>query len=67
MGRSSFALVPRPLGFDFYSTWFAGEIVAIAAPWPVFGLVDEAALYGVAVDVPEFLDVFRWVRTLKSW
>ena len=57
MGCSPFALVPSPFGFDFYSTWFAGEVVAIAARWPVFGLLDEVTYDWVAVDVPELLDV----------
>ena len=57
MGCSPFALVPSPLGFDFYSAGFAGEVVAIAAPWPVFGVFCEASFYRVAVDVLELLDV----------
>jgi len=57
VGCSPFALVPGPLGFDFYSAGFPGEVVAITAPWPVFGVFYEAALYGVAVDVLELLDV----------
>jgi len=57
VGCSTFTLAPSPLGLDFYATRFAGAVVAIAAPWQAFGIFDEAALYGVVVDVPEFLDV----------
>ena len=57
MGCSPFALVPSPFGFDFYSAGFPGEVVAIAAPWPIFGGFDEAAYDWVSVDVPELLDV----------
>jgi hypothetical protein len=45
-----------PVGFDFDLFCFACEPVAVAAPWPVFGIVDEAARYWIAVDVTELLD-----------
>ena len=44
------------MGFDFDWAGVAGLPVAVAAPWPVFGFVDEAALDRVAVDVGELLD-----------
>jgi hypothetical protein len=44
--------------FDFDRAGFAGLPVEEAAPTPVFGLFDEAAFDGVAVDVLEFLDEF---------
>ena len=28
--------------------------MAVAAPWPVFGILDQGSLYGIAVDVAEF-------------
>lgn len=51
----AFAAVPCPVGFDFDSTDFAGEPVAVGAPWPIFGILCEAALDGVAMDVAKFL------------
>ena len=35
---------------------FAGEPMAVAAPWPVFRVFDEASFDGVAVDVAELFD-----------
>ncbi len=43
------------MGFDFDDSAFTCEPVAVAAPWPVFGFIDEAALDGIAVDVAKFL------------
>ena len=57
MGCSPFAAVRCPFGFDFYSAGFAGEVVAVAAPGPVFRGFYEAAVYRVAVDVLQLLDV----------
>ena len=36
---------------------FAGEIVAEAAPWPVFGVFDETSVDRVAMKVAELFDV----------
>ena len=44
------------MGFDFDMSCFACEPVSVAAPWPVFGIFDEAACHRVAVDVAELLD-----------
>ena len=46
-----FAAVVGPLGFDLDSALFAGEVMAEAAPWPIFGFLDEAGLDRIAVDV----------------
>ena len=43
------------MGFDFDSTDFPGEPVAIAAPRPIFGILYETALDGVAMDIAKFL------------
>ena len=45
-----------PVGFDFYCTYIAGLIVVIAGPGPIFRTGNEAALFGIAVHVAEFLD-----------
>jgi hypothetical protein len=45
------------VGFDLHPSGFAGEVMAEAGPWPVFGLLDEAALDRIAVDVAELLDL----------
>ena len=39
--------------------------MAIAAPGPVFGLRDESAMDGVAVDVLEFFDALRWSSNVE--
>ena len=44
------------MGFDFYRSYFSIEPMPEAAPWPVFGFLNEAALDWVAVDVAELLD-----------
>ncbi len=48
-----------PACVDFYLTPFACEPVAVAAPGPVFGAVDEATRDWVAVDVAELLGELR--------
>jgi len=57
VGVLAFAEVPGPFGFDFDAAGFAGEIVAETAPWPVFGLFDEAAYDWATVDVLQFFNV----------
>lgn len=47
-----------PVGFDFYGSDFSGEPVPEAAPWPVFGPLNEAALDWIAVDIAELFDEF---------
>jgi hypothetical protein len=44
------------VGFDLDSADFSGGPVVEAAPGPIFGPLDEAALDGIAVDVLELLD-----------
>src|SRR6185437_7373404 len=53
-----FAARPSPVGFDFDLSGLACEPVAIAAPWPVFGIFDESAGDGIAVNVAKLLDEF---------
>ena len=50
--------VPGPGGFDLDAAWDAGEPVAVAAPWPVFGVFDEARLDRVAVEIAKLLVEF---------
>jgi hypothetical protein len=57
VGDRPFAAVPGPFGFDLYVAGIAGEIVAEAAPWPVFGVFDEASVDRVTVKVAELFDV----------
>jgi hypothetical protein len=47
----------RPVRFDLDPSGFAGEVMAEAGPWPVFGFFDEAALDRIAVDVAELFDL----------
>ena len=58
MGFGSFAAVPGPVGFDFYTAGFAGEVVAIAAVGPVFGIFYKAFRYWIAMDVAELFHEF---------
>jgi len=55
--RLAVAEIPGPLGFDFYSTGCGGQVMAIAAPWPVFGACDEATFDGIAMNVLQLFDV----------
>lgn len=43
------------LGFDLDATLFAGEVMAVARPWPVFWFFDEASFDWVAVNVFQLL------------
>ena len=52
-GSLALALRPGPVGFDFDCFYFACEPMAVAAPWPVFGVFDQAALNRIAVDVAQ--------------
>ncbi|PYX32706.1 MAG: hypothetical protein DMG77_02465 [Acidobacteria bacterium] len=45
-----------PLGLDFDYTFDSGDIVAKAAPGPVFRVLDQSALHGIAVDVAQLFD-----------
>ena len=55
-GGGAFADGPCPVGFDFYAGLFAGSPVAVAAPRPVFGALDQAAFDRVSVDVLELFN-----------
>jgi hypothetical protein len=57
-GCGSFAAGIGPVGFDFDGAGFAGLPVEETAPGPVFGILDEPALDGIAVDVLELLYEF---------
>jgi hypothetical protein len=46
------------VGFDLDSADFSGGPVVEAAPGPIFGPLDEAALDRIAMDVLELLDEF---------
>jgi len=58
VGRGVFAFVGRPRGFDGDDPRLVESVVTIAAPLPLFGFLDEAALYGVAVNVLKVVDEF---------
>lgn len=57
VGCFSFASVPCVLGFDLDAALFAGEVMAVARPWPVFRSFDETSVDWVAVDVFQLLGV----------
>ena len=43
------------VGFDLDATLFAGEVMAVARPWPVFRSFDEVSLDWIAVNVFQLL------------
>lgn len=45
-----------PMGFQFDLGGFSVEPMAVAAPGPVFGFLDEAPVDWIAVNVAELLD-----------
>ena len=53
-----YAGVPGPGGFDLDAARDSREPVAVAAPWPVFGVFDEARLDRVAVEIAKLLVEF---------
>ena len=65
-GCGPLATGPGPVGFDLDSADFSGGPVVEAAPGPIFGPLDEAALDRIAMDVLELLDEFGLGETLKS-
>jgi hypothetical protein len=55
----SFAAVCGPFGFNFDWAGVSCGVVVETTPSVVFGFGDEAAVYGVAVDVANLLYEFR--------
>ena len=52
--------LPSPYGrFDLDGADFAESVVTVAAPGPVFGLLNESTVDGIAVDVLQFLYALR--------
>ena len=43
------------VGFDLDATLFAGKVMAVARPWPVFRSFDEVSLDWIAVNVFQLL------------
>ena len=56
-GARLLSTIPGPLGFDLDAAGFTGKVVAEAAPRPVFWLLHQTALHGIAVHVAELFDV----------
>jgi len=56
-----FALVSRPWCLDRDDSVLVKGVGTIAAPRPVFRLLDEAAFHGISVDVLEVVDEFFMV------
>src|SRR6266478_814440 len=48
----------RPLRFDFYNSLRSGEVVSIAAPFPVFGIGHQPSNNRIAMYVAQLLDPF---------
>lgn len=58
-----------PAHIDFHGTRLVEEIVAITAPWPLFGRLHQSTFYGVAMHVAQLLDpLFRapYVEVIKA-
>ena len=64
-GGCPLATGPCPVRFDFEAARLAGRPVAEAAPWPVFGLFDEAMCDWIAVEVVNLLGEFLLSENVK--
>ncbi len=51
----TFAFPRGPAGLDLNRPFFSGGVVPEAAPWPVFGFLDQSTLDRIAVDVSHLL------------
>ena len=60
-----FALVSCPRCLNRHESLLVKGVGTIAAPGPVFGFLDEAALHGIAVDVFEFLYSLRCAEDIE--